>query len=429
MPLPSSMHDTASGAVPTSRIAYLGPEIPALSATFIYEELLGLERRGVSTTPFSVRRPTQPATGHDDLAKRTHVLYDRPALALVIDGLAALPSFGVWAFKALGWLARYMAKVGSHRPMAWKLAYQCLMGARLARSLVREGCTHLHVHFAHTPAQIAMYASAFSGVVFTILAYANDIFERGLLLPEKAHHSLKFVTISHYNLVYLRSVGVAADKLAVVRCGVSLESRNEVPPFPKQPRYRIGTLCRLIEKKGVDTLLRAMVLLRDAPWRVELSIAGDGPLHSELKLLVGELRLQDCVQFVGAIDHAAVPGWMHSLDVFVVACKQDSHGDNNGIPAVLMEAMSQLVPAVSTRLSGIPELVVHETTGLLADADDPASLASALRRLLHSPELRARLAQNGLVHVKGEFGQEVNLRRLLACFDIGFDVGRMPRHE
>ena len=81
-----------------------------------------------------------------------------------------------------------------------------------------------------------------------------------------------------------------------------------------------------------------------------------------------------------------------------------------------MEVMSQRVPAVSTRLSGIPELVVHDRTGLLASPDDPASLAHELRRLLGSPALRARLAQAAVAHVDAEFSQEVNLRRLLDCF-------------
>ena len=411
-----SLPTAASGAAPGRRVAYLGPEIPALSATFIYEELLGLERRGVAVRPYSVRKPEHPAAGHADLARRTQVLYDRPAPASLLDGLVALPSFGRRTAKALGWLARDMASVGLHRLMAWKLAYQWLMGARLARSLQREGCTHLHVHFAHTPAQIAMYASAFSGIPFTVMAHASDIFEHGLLLREKARRAVKLVTISDYNLAYLRSVGVPAGQLALVRCGVSFAPRPDVPAFENKARYRIGTLCRLIEKKGVDDLLRALVRLQGEPWEVELSIAGDGPLRGELERLVGELRLQDRVQFIGAIDHAQGRGWLHSLDAFVLACKKDSNGDMDGIPVVLMEAMSQRVPVVSTRLSGIPELVVHDRTGLLASPDDPASLAHELRRLLGSPALRTRLAQAAVAHVDAEFSQEVNLRRLLECF-------------
>ena len=107
---------------------------------------------------------------------------------------------------------------------------------------------------------------------------------------------------------------------------------------------------------------------------------------------------------------------MHSLDAFVVACKKDSNGDMDGIPVVLMEAMSQRVPVVSTRLSGIPELVVHDSTGLLALPADPASLAHELRRLLDDPALRARLSEAAVLHVETEFGQEVNLDRLLGYF-------------
>ena len=402
-------------------IAYLGPEIPALSATFIYEELLGLERRGVSILPFSVRRPSHPAASQDDLTRRTQVLYEGSVLARVVDGLAAaLPRPGRRSAKALGWLAQDMVSVGLHRLMAWKLAYQWLMGARLARSLQRAGCIHLHVHFAHTPTQIAMYASAFSNVPFTITAHANDIFERGLLLREKAQRATKLVTISRYNLTYLLSLGVPNDKLAIVRCGVSfaprLRVRVRVRAFENKTRYRIGTLCRLVEKKGVDDLLRALVLIRNASWQVDLTIAGDGPLRGELEQLVDELGLRQSVHFIGAVGHAAVADWLSSLDVFVVACKQDSNGDMDGIPVVLMEAMSQHVPVVSTHLSGIPELVMHEHTGLLAAPADPVSLAHELRRLLDSPELRSRLAAAGAEHVQAEFSQAVNLDRLMQYF-------------
>src|SRR6185369_480123 len=157
--------------------------------------------------------------------------------------------FGAGTIKALGWLLRDMASVGLHRLTAWKLAYQCVVGARLARELRREACTHLHVHFAHTPAQIAMYASAFSGVPFTVMAHANDIFERGALLPQKALRALRLLTISQFNVAYLKSVGVPESRLSVVRCGVSFGRREQSPGFDPKPVYRIGTLGRLVEKK------------------------------------------------------------------------------------------------------------------------------------------------------------------------------------
>ena len=402
-----------------SSVAYLAPELPALSATFVYEELLALEQSGVMVQPFTVRRPTHVAQGQQALAQRTFVLYDRPVIMLALAALPALFSFGRRSLTALGWLTRDMISVGLHRPIAWKLLFQLLVSTRLARSLLEQRCAHLHVHFAHTPTQIAMYASALSGVPFTVMAHANDIFERGLLLKEKARRAVKLVTISQYNLSFLSSQGLQGDKLAVVRCGVSFAPRSlSAAAYERKPVFRIGTLCRLVEKKGVDDLLRALALLKDAPWHVELSIAGDGPLRDDLELLVDALGLRDAVNFLGPLGHSAVTEWLHTLDAFVVACKKDSNGDMDGIPVVLMEAMSQRVPVVSTRLSGIPELVVHDQTGLLAQPADPASLAVELRRLLDDPELRSRLAQAAVAHVESEFGQKVNIARLLKHFSL-----------
>lgn len=393
-------------------IAYLAPEIPALSATFVYEEMFGLERRGVSVVPVSVHRPHQPAHGQEALAARVRYLYDGSKAKLVLSGLARLPFF-LGAPKAVGWLVSDILECGLLKPGTWKLAYQFLASVRLAEMLREERCAHLHVHFAHVPAQIAMYASALAGVPFTIMAHANDIFERGLLLDRKAKRAMRMLTISEHNRAYLEQAGIAPDRLAVLRCGVSFAGRLSSPAWAARDRYRIGTLGRLVEKKGVDVLIRAVAQLGDRPYRIELSIAGDGPLRGELERLVAELGLGDVVRFEGSMPHQMVQEWMHGLDAFVLACKQDANGDMDGIPVVLMEAMSQSVPVISTRLSGIPELVVDGRTGLLAAPGDHADLADRIGRLLEAPELRRQLAENALEHVHSEFSQQVNLDRLM----------------
>jgi glycosyltransferase involved in cell wall biosynthesis len=140
-------------------------------------------------------------------------------------------------------------------------------------------------------------------------------------------------------------------------------------------------------------------------------------LRTKLEAQAHELGIAHKVRFVGPIGHADVTAWLRGLDVFALPCRQDSNGDMDGIPVVLMEAMSQRVPVVSTRLSGIPELVVHDETGLLATPADPQSLAAQLRRLLDSPQLRASLAAAAARHVQAEFDQEVNLDRLLGYFE------------
>lgn len=408
-------------------VAYLGPELPALSATFIYEELNGLERRGIRVSPFSVTKATHAAIAQGELLKRTEVLYDRGPPLLVLEGLIALVRSGRRSFEALGCLLSDLRSVGIRHPAFWKLGYQWLTGARLALALRRKGCTHLHVHFAHTPAQIGMYAAAFSGLPFTITAHANDIFERALLLPEKARRAKKLLTISQFNLEHLRKLGVPESRLAVVRCGVSFKHRVDIPVVGQKSHIRLGTLCRLVEKKGVDDLIRAVRCLHDQSFSVELDIAGDGPLRQQLQALVNTLELGSAVRFLGLLDHGEVSSWLRSLDVFVLACKQDSNGDMDGIPVVLMEAMSQRIPVVSTRLTGIPELIIDGQTGLLAAPADAESLAGALRRMVEDPELRGQLSAAAVRHVVAEFGQQVNLDRLLA--HIGSVPPSMPPPE
>lgn len=398
-------------------IAYLAPEIPALSATFVYEEMLGLERQGYVVIPISVHRPHQPAAGQEELAERTHCLYDGSRMKLLLTGVLGLP-FQRGARKALGWLISDVAESGPLRLRTWKLVFQLLAAVRLANILQRQSCTHLHVHFAHVPTQIGMYAAALAGIPFTVMAHANDIFERGLLLARKAERARKFLTISEFNRTYLEHIGVAPEHLAVVRCGVSFPGREDAPSREGRLLPRIGTLGRLVEKKGVDVLILAVRLLRDQGRVVELAIAGDGPLRGELEALAASLGLGDSVRFEGNLPHAGVRSWMLELDMFVLACKPDANGDMDGIPVVLMEAMSQQVPVVSTRLTGIPELVMDGETGLLAEPGDPVGLAEQIGRLLDAPGLGQSLAMRGAAHVRAEFGQSVNLERLLGHMEL-----------
>jgi colanic acid/amylovoran biosynthesis glycosyltransferase len=412
-----------------STIAYLAPEIPALSATFVYEEILALERRGYRIVPFTVRKPSQLATNQEILASRVICLYGTSVLSVVISGFRALTGSGggrLWS--AMACLAADVSDSGLFRPSSWKLIFQFFAAAKLSKMLKREQCRHLHVHFAHTPAQIAMYASALSGIPFTITAHANDIFERGTLLRQKADRARHLLTISEFNQKYLESLGIPPRKLAVVRCGVSFQPRTAPALHGFQKPFRIGSLGRMVEKKGFDVLLKAIKELHSTGFEVTLEIAGDGPLREQLAELAANLALDGMTRFVGSLPHDKVAPWLQTLDAFVLACKMDKSGDMDGIPVVLMEAMSQLVPVVSSRISGIPELVIDEVTGLLATPDDHSDLARQIRRIAQSRDFSLGLARAAATHVIAEFGQDSNLDRLLAAFDGRVeDIRQQPR--
>lgn len=396
-----------------SVVAYLAPEIPSLSATFVYEEMLALERLGVRVVSISVRSPKDSAIGQQPLAARTHIVYNKSVPSTALDGLLSLFNPKFRTIRALRYLLADIISLGVFRASSWKLAYQFLASTRIAQLLLRNKCTHLHVHFAHTPAQLAMYASALVNIPFSVTAHANDIFERGLLLREKAERATKFLTISHFNRRFLAELNLPEEKLEVVRCGVALDPFVGEISKQESSCFRIGTLGRLVEKKGFDTLIRAASqLVARSLHPVQLSIAGDGPLKEVLQDLVKELKLDNVVEFEGALAHHEVANWLRTLDAFVLACKSDKNGDRDGIPVVLMEAMSQSIPVISTNISGIPELVIHENTGLLANPGDADGIATQISRLIESPELRRSLVLRGQEHVMKEFGQRTNIERL-----------------
>jgi len=380
------------------RVAYLSPAMPALSETFVYEELLALERQGITVVPFSVRKPATPVPAQEALAKRVTHLYAGGPMAVVLGGLARLPVHGTRVGKALQFLASDIWECGPLRLASWKLGYQFLAASTLAARLRQRRCAHLHVHFAHVPTQIAMYASALSGVPFTVMAHANDIFDDGILLQKKAARAKRMLTISEFNLRYLQSLGIP-------------------PPRQAGAVFKIASLGRMVEKKGFDVLIRAVALLRQRGIQVELSLAGDGPLLSNMKLLAQQLCGLEAISFAGSIPHNRVADWMQQHDAFVLACKQDSQGDMDGIPVVLMEAMSQRVPVVSTHLSGVPELVQHGQTGLLAEPGNAEDLALQLETLWQSAALRERLVTKAEAFVAQEFAQAANIGRLLLAIN------------
>ncbi|MBL4603775.1 MAG: glycosyltransferase family 4 protein [Emcibacteraceae bacterium] len=314
-------------------------------------------------------------------------------------------------FKGLGWLISDFFHVGLIKLPAYKLIYQFLAGCRAAVILGKNGTEHIHAHFANVPTQVAMYASAVSGIPFTLTSHANDIFEHGLILNRKADRAKYFITISDFNKRFLKDIGMNEDKIRIVRCGVNLtlgENKKNT-----RDEIRICSLGRLVEKKGMPTLIEAVAILKKRGLAVKLSIAGDGPEQSKITQKIKELDISDRVVMVGALENSQVASWMSEHDIFVLACQKDSNGDMDGIPVVLMEAMMLGVPVITTKISGIPELVIHGETGLLVTPESAEELADAIEKR----QLQNSLTDNAAKHVVQEFGRDVNIDRLEVLFN------------
>lgn len=407
------------------RIAYLAPEIPALSATFVYNEILALEELGNEILPISVHKPKDEATDIrlSSLKNKVIHLYDTQKLRVIKSHFYLLLSHPVRYLETLVLLLSDMFKLGVFSRGALGLGYRFFFSAQLARLLIDNNVQHFHVHFAHVPTDIAMYASKMSGVSFSITAHANDIFERGWLLREKVTRSHFFATISDFNKRYLiDDKQVDANKLCIVRCGVDTRVFSHLQRRVISSPVNIGVIGRLVEKKGIDTLIDAMNVISKTSIDFKLNIAGSGPLEAALKSQVDRYELNSNVIFLGALAHSEVAEFITSLDLFVLPCKKDKNGDMDGIPVVLMEAMMSGVPVISSHISGIPELIINDVTGLLVDPDNVEQLVQAIMKLTENELLQQSLSNEAKNKVEQEFSLLVNAQRLNALFQTAIRI-------
>jgi glycosyltransferase involved in cell wall biosynthesis len=388
-----------------NRIATVVKGYPRLSETFIAQEILGLEKRGIAQLIVSLRHPTDTKVHDLNREIAAEVLYlpeylkdDPGRVALGQNWAKSEPGYG----QALAAFQADLARDGSvSRRRRWGQA--CV----LARELP-DDVGWLHTHFLHTPASVTRYAALIRGIGWSFSAHAKDIWTTAEWeLREKLGNAAWGATCTGANLDYLRSLSPRPDDVHLVYHGLDF---SRFPANPKRRRDRgdlitLVSVGRAVEKKGYDDLLQALAALKDNPrWRFEH--AGGGPLTARLKAKAEKLGIAERVTWHGAQERSFIFKLLERADLFVLPSRLTASGDRDGIPNVLMEAQAFRVPVVSTDISGIPELVVHGKTGWLVPQKDPRALAEALRTLLGDAELRERIAAAGATRVRREFSSE-----------------------
>jgi glycosyltransferase involved in cell wall biosynthesis len=272
-------------------------------------------------------------------------------------------------------------------------------------------------------------AWALGGVLgrpFGFTCHAHDIFIERQLLPRKIEEAALAVTISRFNVEWLcaHATPLAARKLKVVHCGVDL-ARMPWQPDGREPRG-ILAVGRLDPIKGFDTLIEALALLRARGVDFHCRVIGAGPLGAELRALAARRGLAAQVEFAGPQTQDVVRAWMRSATLFALPSQVAADGNRDGIPVALMEAMASGCPVVSTRVSGIPELIADTEHGMLVEPRDPVALAAALQRLLADPALRQRLATGARAQVERGFDARKEAARLHGYMTAAVHAGGGP---
>ena len=279
----------------------------------------------------------------------------------------------------------------------------------------------LHAHFGTTGAVLSPLAERL-GVPMVVSFHGKDAFVR----PQTPRYREPYVrmfervdavtVVSRLMAAHLEGLGVAPEKIHLVRVGKRVEAYPYRPPREGPVREWVS-VGRLAEKKGHRDALGAFAdLVRDRPDQ-RLRIVGDGELRVELEDLAERLGLGAHVEFLGSIPHEAVKEAMAAADAFVLCSRTAADGDREGVPTVLMEAQLLGLPCVSTTHSGIPEVIPDENRWLLSPEGDVAGIAAAMRRLVEADAgMRARTAGVGRRKVEREFNLETETGKLVALY-------------
>ncbi len=405
---------------------------PRLSETFVLNEILGLERSGLPLRIYALMDPHEPAaqkTVGDVQAPVSYLRTGTPAdlLSLLVAQLSMVRRAPWRYLRTLG----YVLARRRHRSTFVHL----FEGARLVALLREHGVTHLHAHFAHGPTSVAHFAHLLGDVPFSFTGHAKDIYlSPPDLLAAKIAAARFVATCTGHNVAYLRELAAPTDsaKIHLVYHGVDTD-RFSLKPLnngldtgnESAMPVRVIAVGRLVEKKGYRYLIRACALLRERGYRFTLDIYGSGEQRDELLALINSLGLGEVVQLQGARTQDKLLAIYRQAALFALAPYVLESGDRDGIPNVLMEAMSVGLPVVATAVSGIPELIVDGRSGLLVPPQDETALADAMGRLLdpvHGPAFRDYLGSGGRERVVEHFDATLHLERMVDLLRTGGTV-------
>lgn len=292
-----------------------------------------------------------------------------------------------------------------------------LYGFLLAEEARRDGVTLLHAAWGNGPATAAWVASRLTGIPFSFTGRASDIYPQDGILPLKARDALFIRTNNKTNEAYLRDFCPPGqrDKVHTVYNGLTL-GRHAPSLLSFFPEYRLLSIGRFVPKKGFSYLLTALARLRRERVPVRLTLVGDGRLRMALKRQCRRLGISDSVDMPGFLPHDRVEALMRSHDIFLMPSVQTANGDRDGIPNVILEALSCRMPVIATGVCGIGEVIHDGETGLLVPQRDPRSLANAVRRLLEDRDTALRMAGRGHDLVLRMFDSDANTRQLLRLY-------------
>ncbi len=211
----------------------------------------------------------------------------------------------------------------------------------------------------------------------------------------------------------LINLGCPAGKIRLQHTGIPVDDIPFRPrEWPDNGAWKFVQACRLIEKKGLRVSLRAFANFAVQHPAATFTIAGEGPLRSELGRMAAELGVADKVFFPGFISQTQLRELFYQAHIFLHPSEVGGDGNQEGVPNSMLEAMASGLPVFATEHGGIPEAIENGRSGILVPERDDAALALALHERTANPEGLAAIARNGAEVVRKHFEQNGQTRQL-----------------
>ena len=393
------------------RIAYLVKRYPRFSETFIVNEILAHEAAGVEVEIFSLYP-------HSETHVQEEVAHVRAPVTYLNEGSARGQGLQDAITEAQALIPELPARLAKLGETDARHLYQ---GIRLAVEARRRGFDLIHAHFATAAASVARCAAALAGLPYSFTAHAKDLFHDSVshdVLAVKIADAACVVTVSDFNVAWLTErFPWAAGRIHRIYNGLELDKFPFSPPALRPRSRTIVSVGRLVEKKGFDRLIDACAVLASSGVEFDCKIVGTGELEGALTAQIERLGLQGRVRLLGPRPRREVIEILGDAAVFAGSYAVGDDGNRDGLPTVLVEAMAVGTPCVATAVTGVPEAVTNEETGLLIPPDDIAALANALRRVLEDGDLADRLARAARRQVEQHFDIRRNTAEQRVLFE------------
>ncbi|MGD1913662.1 MAG: glycosyltransferase [Rivularia sp. (in: cyanobacteria)] len=409
------------------RIAFIVTFFPALSETFILNQITGLIDRGYEVDIYAddsrKELKVHPDVEKYSLINRTYY-NDIPTnkLLRLLNGIRLLLAnfhknpivllrslnFFKYGKNAISLRLLYMAILMQHQKQSYNIIH-CHFGYNgLAGVILRDiGAIQGKVITTFHGIDVTNYVKNKGERAYDLLFQLGNIFS-----PVSELWKRRLIELGCNGDIIVHRMGIDCSKFSFI--ARKLRANGVV---------QIVTIARLVEKKGVEYAIRAIAKLASSKTNLNYTIVGDGPLKESLQQLIKELGVDRIVTFVGLKQQQEVIEILKNSDIMLAPSVTSFDGDREGIPVVLMETMAMGLPIISTLHSGIPELVENGVSGFLTPERDVDALAEKLNYLVENPEIWNNMGAAGRAFVEEHYNIDKLNDKLVEIYNSSVSIG------